>query len=70
MPHSLNRPSGLVTLSLGGAVCQPKAEKSKSCIALIETADRALYAAKQEGRDRLVMSDQAVTWLQVASAAR
>jgi diguanylate cyclase (GGDEF)-like protein/PAS domain S-box-containing protein len=70
MPHSLNRPSGRVTVSLGGAVCQPKAEKSKSCISLIEIADRALYVAKQEGRDRLVMSEQAVTWLQVASAAR
>jgi diguanylate cyclase (GGDEF)-like protein/PAS domain S-box-containing protein len=70
MPHSLNHPSRRVTVSLGGAVCQPKSEKSKSCISLIEIADRALYVAKQEGRDRLVMSDQAVTWLQVASVAR
>lgn len=70
MPHSLNHPSGRVTVSLGGAACQPKAEKSKPCTSLIEIADRALYVAKKEGRDRLVMSDRAVTWLQVVSAAR
>ena len=67
MPHSQNLPYGRVTLSLGGAICQPKAGKTRLCASLIDAADRALYAAKRGGRDRLVMSDQAVTLLPVAS---
>jgi diguanylate cyclase (GGDEF)-like protein/PAS domain S-box-containing protein len=70
MPHALNLPSGRVTVSLGGAICYPNAERSKTCASLIETADRALYAAKHKGRDRLVMSGQVVTRLAVTSAAR
>jgi diguanylate cyclase (GGDEF)-like protein/PAS domain S-box-containing protein len=69
MPHRQNLPSGQVTVSLGGAVCRPGAERSADPASLVEAADRALYAAKDGGRDRLVMAAQVVT-LPVASAAR
>ena len=69
IPHALNLPSGLVTASLGGAVCRPGTERSAGHASLIEAADRALYAAKDGGRDRLVMAEQAVRQLSVTSAA-
>jgi diguanylate cyclase (GGDEF)-like protein/PAS domain S-box-containing protein len=62
IPHALSLPSGLLTASLGGAVCRPGFEKS-SGPALVEAADRALYAAKDGGRNRLVMAAAAVTLL-------
>jgi diguanylate cyclase (GGDEF)-like protein/PAS domain S-box-containing protein len=70
IPHAPNLPFGLVTASLGGAVCRPGAERSASQASLLEAADQALYAAKDGGRDRLVMANQAVRLLAVASAAR
>lgn len=68
LPHARNTPACLVTASLGGAVCRPASERSAGPGSLLEAADRALYAAKEGGRDRLVMSDEAVIVLQVASA--
>ena len=56
MPHRLNPPSGLVTASIGGAVMRPGADKPADQASLIAAADRALYAAKNGGRDRLVMA--------------
>ena len=61
MLHALNLPSKCVTASLGGATNRP-AQSAADCAALIEAADRALYAAKNSGRDRLVMSGQLITW--------
>lgn len=67
MLHALNLPSKLVTVSLGGATNVP-AEGASDCTALVAAADRALYAAKDKGRDRLVMAGQAVAWPGVKSA--
>lgn len=46
-------PSRYVTLSLGVASTIPKIEASAKT--LIEAADKALYQAKQQGRDRIVL---------------
>ena len=61
MLHALNPPSKLVTASLGGATNLPS-QGMTDCSALVTAADRALYAAKDNGRDRLVMSGQVVAW--------
>ncbi|AZO82182.1 MULTISPECIES: diguanylate cyclase [unclassified Bosea (in: a-proteobacteria)] len=62
IPHALNPPSELVTASMGGASAWPDPAASKGCISLVEAADRALYFAKEAGRDRLVMSGQVMRW--------
>jgi len=48
--HASSLPSGLLTTSLGGAVCRPGPEKSLGHASLVEAADRALYAMKHHGR--------------------
>jgi diguanylate cyclase (GGDEF)-like protein/PAS domain S-box-containing protein len=55
--HAMNSPSKRVTVSLGGATVWPSAEIQKKPSSLVDAADRALYAAKDGGRDRLMMSD-------------
>jgi diguanylate cyclase (GGDEF)-like protein/PAS domain S-box-containing protein len=67
--HVLNPPSKRVTVSLGGATMRPNAQRSMESSSLIAAGDRALYAAKGGGRDRLVMSGQVVA-LPALSAAR
>jgi diguanylate cyclase (GGDEF)-like protein/PAS domain S-box-containing protein len=69
IPHALNLPSKRVTVSIGGAMCRPGIERSAGHASLIEAADRALYAAKDGGRDRVVMADQALRLVPLASAA-
>jgi diguanylate cyclase (GGDEF)-like protein/PAS domain S-box-containing protein len=61
MAHAVNAPSRQVTLSLGGASVRPNAQGLTESTSLIQTADQALYAAKDAGRDRLIMSEPAAT---------
>jgi predicted signal transduction protein with EAL and GGDEF domain len=67
MLHALNPPSKLVTVSLGGATNLPAGALAE-CTSLVEAADRALYAAKDSGRDRLVTSGQVIAWPGARSA--
>lgn len=67
MLHALNLPSKIVTVSLGGATNMPS-QGGLDCGSLVAAADRALYAAKDSGRDRLVMSGQVVAWPGARSA--
>jgi diguanylate cyclase (GGDEF)-like protein len=68
IPHGSNPPSRLVTASLGGATIWPNANTTTDCASLVGAADRALYSAKDGGRDRMVMSGRVLPWPRARSA--
>ena len=67
LAHASNTAVGHITASIGGAVCRPGLGRSAGAASLVEAADQALYAAKQAGRDRLVMSGGVSNLLPMAS---
>jgi diguanylate cyclase (GGDEF)-like protein/PAS domain S-box-containing protein len=59
LSHSENSPWRVATLSVGGATIFPRPGRDESD-RLVESADRALYAAKHAGRNRFVPPEEAV----------
>lgn len=62
IPHA-DGPAGVVTISLGGATCIPRADQ-ESAETLLRAADTALYQAKAQGRNRVAWSTDGMSGLQ------
>ncbi len=57
IPHAHAETAGVLTVSIGSATAQPGTKRSLA--GLIQTADEALYRAKQLGRNRVLHVDSA-----------
>ena len=53
IPHASSSVGAVITVSVGVAHCIPK--RDDSYLALIKKADEALYEAKRQGRNRVVV---------------
>jgi diguanylate cyclase (GGDEF)-like protein/PAS domain S-box-containing protein len=61
IPHSQSQISDYVTLSMGIATCIPAQKQEQQ--ELINQADKALYKAKQQGRDRIICAEQTTKFI-------
>jgi diguanylate cyclase (GGDEF)-like protein len=57
LPHADSSAADVVTVSIGSAIAEPGSNRSLA--GLIQTADEALYRAKQTGRNRVLHVDAA-----------
>lgn len=64
--HASSPAAPCVTVSVGGAACRPSFERTAGAGSLVEAADRALYAAKDAGRDGLMMSGEVMNLLKAS----
>jgi diguanylate cyclase (GGDEF)-like protein len=55
IPHGDSDAANVITVSVGSAIAQPGTKRSLA--GLIQTADEALYRAKQIGRNRVLHVD-------------
>jgi diguanylate cyclase (GGDEF)-like protein len=62
IPHAQSTASGRLTVSIGVAIVTPGAERSLA--GAIQLADEALYQAKEEGRNRVVIKESRIAHIQ------
>ena len=59
IPHAHSDAAGILTVSIGSATAEP--DTKRSLAGLIQSADEALYRAKQTGRNRVLHVDSAAS---------
>lgn len=57
IPHEYGTEAKCITVSVGVATMYPKAGDDTSSVSLVKIADKAVYAAKQAGRNRIYISE-------------